>query len=98
MVDISVTPPSSLTPVTLPGAGRRVDYLGGRRSTYSRTRWAVASSAGKKDSIDNSLDVTSTAVPKVAMVLMNVSSPDAERSRSGTAISCAPFEPASGPG
>jgi hypothetical protein len=35
----------------------------------SRRATAVASSAGKNDSIDSSATVISTAVPKVAMVL-----------------------------
>ena len=36
--------------------------------TYARIASAVAASAGKNDSIESSLAVTSTAVPKVATV------------------------------
>ena len=58
-----------------------------RTSTTS----AVRSSAGKKDSIDSSLAVISTAVPKVETVLMKASSPSGLASRSGTAMSWLAF-------
>ncbi len=78
----------------MPRPGGRVDYLGGRRSTNARTVSAVRRSAGKNDSIESSLAVTSTAVPKVATVLMKASSPASVRRRRGTAISC-PWWPGS---
>ena len=70
---------------------RRVDYVGGKRSTYVLTTSAVRSSAGKKDSIDSSLAVISTAVPKVETVLMKASSPSGLASRNGTAMSWPAF-------
>ncbi len=58
--------------------------------TAARTAAAVFSSAGKNDSIESSLAVTSTAVPKVATVPMKDRSPASLRRRSGTAISGPP--------
>jgi len=53
--------------------------------TYARIASAVAASAGKNDSIDSSLAVTSTAVPNVATVEMKASSPASVLRRGGTA-------------
>ena len=61
----------------------------------SRRKRAVASSAGKKDSIASSETVTSIAVPKLVAVLMNASSLPSAVSRSGTAISLTSSEAAS---
>ena len=71
----------------MPRRGKGVDYPGGSRSTYARTPRRWRASAGKNDSIDSSLAVTSTAVPNVATVLMKASSPASVRRRSGTASS-----------
>ena len=67
----------SVTSPRCQAKGRLVDYLRGR----FRSAAAVAASAGKNDSIESSEVVTSTAVPKVATVPNNDSSPPSGVSR-----------------
>lgn len=50
---------------------------------------AVSASAGKNASMDSSATVTSTAVPKAVIVLMNVYTRPPRRSFSGVATSIA---------
>ena len=66
---------------------RRLGNLRQALEANSRIHFAVASSAGKKASIESSETVTSVAVPKVVIVLMKASSSSPARSRSGVAIS-----------
>jgi hypothetical protein len=67
------------------GAGpARPSKIRFRLARQPRKAAAVASSAGKNDSIASSATVTSRAVPKVAIVLKNVHSPSGTDSRSGT--------------